>query len=125
LVRGKFFFIKYIILTGNPEEGEMNSLKNRRKSERIRCKKNILHNTQPADFFRRGKVFNYSERGLYFESNVDLREEDEISLLVKRHSHGKTHVLDVKIVWCRELQNSSFDVGYGATLKGKRIIDIR
>jgi hypothetical protein len=103
----------------------MNSLRNRRENERFDCKKSILHNTKPADFFRKGEVFNYSKKGLYFESSGDLQEEDEISILIKKRAHGKIHVLDVKIVWCKELQGSSFDVGYGATLQGKRKIDIR
>jgi hypothetical protein len=103
----------------------MSNLRNRRENERFDCKKSILHNTRPADFFRKGKVFNYSKKGLYFESSGDLQKEDEISILIKRCAHGKIHVLDVKIVWCQELQDSSFDVGYGASLKGKRKIDIR
>lgn len=103
----------------------MNSLENRRMNKRFDCKKSILHNTTLADFFRKGKVLNYSQKGLYFESSGDLQEEDEISILVKRRAHGKIHILDVKIMWCKELQDSSFEVGYGATLKRKRKIDVR
>ena len=103
----------------------MSNLRNRRENERFDCKKSILHNTRPADFFRKGKVFNYSKKGLYFESSGDLQEEDEISILIKRRAHGKIHVLDVKIVWCREIQDSLFETGYGARLQRKRQIDIR
>lgn len=103
----------------------MNSLRNRRADERFDCEKSILHNTKPADFFRKGAVFNYSKKGLYFESSGDLQKKDEISILVKRRAHGKIDVFDVKIMWRKELQGSSFDVGYGATLQRKRQIDIR
>ena len=103
----------------------MNSPRNRRKNERFDCKKSILHNTRPTDWFQRGKVLNYSRNGLYFESSGGLQEEDEISLLVKRRTHGKIDVLDVKIVWRHELRDSLFEAGYGARLQRKRQIDIK
>ena len=103
----------------------MNNHRNRRKNKRFDCKKNILHNARPADWFHRGKVLNYSRNGLYFESSSGLQKEDEISLLVKRRTHGKIDVLDVKIVWRQELQDSLFEAGYGARLQRKRQIDIR
>jgi hypothetical protein len=95
---------------------------NRRKSKRFKCKKHILHDTEPSDFFYRGKACNYSKKGLYFESNVDLLPEDKISILVKRRSNDVTYMLNVKIIWCKELQDSSFDLGYGASLKERRRI---
>ena len=97
----------------------------RRRSERFKCKKDILHNTDPGDFFYRGKVCNYSKRGLYFESNVDLLPEDEISILVKKDTNDVTCMLNVKIIWSKELQGVSFDVGYGAFLKERRTIGVR
>ena len=103
----------------------MASLIDRRKSERVKCKKDVLHSTEPADFFYKGRVCNYSKKGLYFESDTDLLPEDEISILVKKGAVGETHVLDIQIVWCKELQTSSFGLGYGAILKGRHKIDIR
>ncbi len=87
--------------------------------------KDVLHNTKPADFFYKGQVCNYSKKGLYFESNMDLLPEDEISILVKRGAVGETHILDIQIVWYKELQDSSFNLGYGAMLRGRRKIDVR
>ena len=96
-----------------------------RRSERFKCKKDILHNTDPGDFFYRGKVCNYSKRGLYFESNVDLLPEDEISILVKKGSNDVTYLLNVKIIWSKELQGASFDLSYGASLKERHKIGVR
>ena len=79
----------------------------------------------PVIFFYRGKVCNYSKRGLYFESNVDLLPEDEISILVKKDTNDVTYMLNVKIIWSKELQGVSFDVGYGAFLKERRTIGVR
>ena len=101
----------------------MASLIDRRESERVNCKKDVLHSTEPADFFYKGQVCNYSKKGLYFESDTDLLPEDDISIVVKRGAVAETHILDVLIVWCKELQNSSFDLGYGAMLKGRRKIE--
>jgi hypothetical protein len=115
------------LIKGNPPmpnarlvESEKNRFIERRKSERIKCKKYILHDTDPGDFFYRGRVCNYSKRGLYFESNVDLLPKDKITILVNRNSDELTYILDVKIEWCKELNDSKFDVGYGASVTGKR-----
>ena len=92
----------------------------RRKNERIPCKNAILHNTSPPDFFYRGTMYNFSEGGLYFESNEDLLQGHEISIVIKKSPHQfikKSHqYFDVKIVLCRELQGSTYQVGYGAKL---------
>ena len=44
----------------------------RRKHKRIPCETPILHNTSPADFFYKATMYNFSNKGLYFESNEDL-----------------------------------------------------
>ncbi len=95
----------------------------RRLNERFKYKRDALHNTDSADLFYRGEVRNYSKRGLYFESDVDLLREDKISILVERQPADGTYLVDVKIVWRRELQGSSFNLGYGATLQERRDID--
>jgi hypothetical protein len=101
-------------------ESEKKRFVERRQSERIKCKKFILHDTDPGDFFYRGKICNYNKRGLYFESNVDLRSGDEITILVKKNTDDLSHILDIKIVWVKELYDSKFDVGYGAAIIGKK-----
>lgn len=92
----------------------------RRENERISCEIPILHNTSPPDFFYRGTMYNFSKEGLYFESNEDLLQGDKISISMKKpppHFIKKTHqYFDVKIIWCQELQGSSYQVGYGAKL---------
>lgn len=104
---------------GIQQEAEnMNIDMERRESERIKCKTDILHNTRPPDFFYRGTMYNFSTGGLYFESGEDLLQGDEISLSIKKPPPQfikKTRqYYDVKIIWCRVLQDSSYQVGYGA-----------
>ena len=92
----------------------------RRKNERLACEAPILHNTDPADFFYRGTVYNFCKRGLYFESNEDLLQGHEITISMKnsqRKFGEKPHqFFDVKIMWCRELQGSTYLLSYGAKL---------
>jgi Tfp pilus assembly protein PilZ len=105
------------------EDGAMRKIVERRENGRFKCNRAALHNTDADDLFFRGEVCNYSKRGLYFESNVDLQSGDNISILIEKQSSEGTQLVDVKIVWCKELQGSSFDRGYGATLQERRDID--
>ncbi len=94
--------------------------KERRKSPRIRCKASILHNTNPPDFFYRGTMYNFSQGGLYFESDEDLVEGDTISVSIKQPPRqfviNTDQDLEVRIMWCRQLADSSYQIGYGAKL---------
>jgi len=92
----------------------------RRQSERIPHRSAILHNTNPPDFFYSGAMYNFSKKGLYFESNEDLLQGDEISISIKeppaQFSKKSDQYFNVKIMWCRDLQESAYQVGYGAKL---------
>ena len=92
----------------------------RRQSERIPHRSAILHNTNPPDFFYSGAMYNFSTGGLYFESNEDLLQGDEISISIKKppppFSKKSDQYFDVKIMWARDLQGASYEVGYGAML---------
>jgi hypothetical protein len=92
----------------------------RRTSERINYKSALLHDTSPPDFFYSGTMHNFSKRGLYFESSEDLLQGDEISIFIKEPPAQFLEKTDqyfrVKIMWCRDLQRSSYQIGYGAKL---------
>lgn len=109
--------------TANGEEVATGKLIERRENGRFKCKRDALHNTDTDDLFFRGVVRNYNKRGIYFESNVDLQRGDNISILVEKQSTEGTQLVDVKIVWRKEMQGLSFDRGYGAILQGRRDID--
>ena len=111
------------MLTVDVKEGAMGKFIERREDGRFKCKRDALHNTDAEDLFFRGEVRNYSKRGMYFESNVDLQRGDNISILIEKQSAEGTQLVDVKILWRKELQGLSFDRGYGAMLQRKRDID--
>jgi len=92
----------------------------RREHKRFPCKTPILHNTNPPDFLYKGTMFNYSKKGLYFESDEDLLQGHEISISVNKplpqFPKNPHHHFHVKIMWCQKLSGSSHQVGYGAKL---------
>jgi len=98
----------------------MHEEKDRRESTRINYKSAIMHNTNPPDFFYSGTMYNFSTGGLYFESNEDLLKGDTISVSIKeppaQYINKSEHYIDVKIMWAKDLQDSSYQVGYGAML---------
>jgi len=98
----------------------MHQGKERRECTRINYKSAIMHNTNPPDFFYSGTMYNFSRGGLYFESNEDLLKGDEISVSIKeppaQFINNSKQYIDVKIMWAKDLQNSSYQVGYGAKL---------
>ena len=94
--------------------------KERREYERFPCKAQILHSTNPTDFFYSATMYNFSKRGLYFESNEDLLKGHEISISIKKPPQQflikpRQH-FDVKIMWCRVTEKSSYQLGYGAKI---------
>ena len=92
----------------------------RRKHERFPCEIKILHDTSPPDFFYKGTMYNFSKKGLYFESDEDLLQGNEISISInkppKLFKIEPNQNFSVKIMWHQELQYSSYQSGYGAKL---------
>jgi hypothetical protein len=92
----------------------------RRVDERFNYKSAILHSTNPPDFFYRGTMHNFSTRGLYFESDEDLLQGDEISVAIQDPpqplNKKSREYFDIKIMWCKVLQSTKYQVGYGAQI---------
>jgi hypothetical protein len=92
----------------------------RREHERFPYETTILHDTSPPDFFYKGTMYNFSKKGMYFESNEDLLQGHEISISIKKPPQQFTIKPDqnfsVKIMWYQELQGSSYQSGYGAKI---------
>ena len=92
----------------------------RREHDRFQCKTTILHDASPPDFFYKGIMYNFSKKGLYFESNEDLLQGHEISISITKPPQQfkiKAHQnFSVKIMWHKELQGSPYQIGYGAKI---------
>jgi hypothetical protein len=65
-------------------------------------------------------MHNFSTRGLYFESDEDLLQGDEISVSIQDppqpFNKKPREYFDVKIMWCKVLQSTKYQVGYGAQI---------
>ena len=92
----------------------------RRHSKRFKHKSALLHSTNPPDFYYRGIMYNFSNEGLYFESNEDLMQGDDISISIQnppREINKKPQqYFTIRIMWCKVLQGSTHQVGYGAKI---------
>ena len=84
----------------------------RREHERVPCETPILHDTSPPDFFHKGIMYNFSKKGLYFESNEYLLQGHEISISINKPPQQFTakprQNFSVTIMWYQELKGSSY-----------------
>ncbi len=89
----------------------------RRGPKRFKYEALISHDVSTNDIMHPGKMFNFSKGGLFFESDQTISPGENIfvGLAIHADSPGNdTQLLfEVKIVWHKELENSSFRYGYG------------
>jgi len=92
----------------------------RRKHKRYQYEAVISHDILSQEATPAGKIYNFSNRGLYFESNQAFYTGEEIFVEIIDHPRssdiGLELLFDVEIVWRKELQGSVFKQGYGAKI---------
>ena len=90
----------------------------RRKHKRYQYEAIISHDILSQEAAPAGKIYNFSNTGLYFESNQAFFTREEIFVEIIDHPQssdvGLELLFDVEIVWRKELQDSAFKQGYGA-----------
>jgi len=90
-----------------------------RKNKRLRCEVVIWHDNLLPEIFYTAKMYNLSNRGVYFESDQIIYPGEDIYIGLKGPTSlindNKDHIR-VEIKWRKELQNASFRFGYGAKL---------
>jgi len=93
----------------------------RRKHKRFQYEAIISHDILSQEATPSGKIFNFSNSGLYFESNQMFFAGEEIFVEIidrpQSSDIGLELLFDVEIVWRKDLQDSSFKQGYGAKFK--------
>lgn len=91
-----------------------------RVNRRYAYETDILHDVVLSDSFYNGKIYNFSNDGMYFESNEQILVGDEISITITKISQKDfvdiQKFFDVEILWRKNLRSSSFQYGYGAKL---------
>ena len=92
----------------------------RRKNKRYRYEAIISHDILSQEAVPAGKIYNFSQNGLYFESKHSFYEGEEIFVDVIGHPRsgkGLELLFDVVIVWRKKSRDSSFPYDYGARFK--------
>ena len=94
----------------------------RRKYKRHQYEAFISHDILSQDVMPAGKVYNFSEYGLYFESNQTFFPMEEI--IIKSIPNPLTTdsdmelIFEVEIIWhIKKPQDAPFRHGYGAKFK--------
>ena len=59
-----------------------------------------------------GKLYHLDDGGIYFESNERIEPGDKIAITIKRLNNSEV-TLEVEVLWRKELNNATFDCGYG------------
>ena len=92
----------------------------RRANRRYKYETAISHDIVLPDILYDGKIYNFSNDGVYFESNEQILEGDEISITVTKKPQNERvdtpKTFDVEILWRKEIQGTSYRYGYGAKL---------
>lgn len=92
----------------------------RRKHKRYRYEAIISHDILSQEAAPDGKIYNFSQTGLYFESKHSFYEGEEIFVEVMGHPQsgkGLELLFDVVIVWRKKSRGSLFPYDYGARFK--------
>ncbi len=91
----------------------------RRNHRRFEYEADISHDLLAQSNIHKGKLYNFSKGGLYFESNQTIYEGEEVFIKFENQpSIINEDILSqlpfcVKIVWQKDLPDSSFRRGYG------------
>jgi Tfp pilus assembly protein PilZ len=92
----------------------------RRANRRYRYETAISHDIVLPDILYDGKIYNFSNDGVYFESNEQILPGDEISITItkkpQKDNVDTPKTFDVEILWRKKIQGSSYRYGYGAKL---------
>jgi hypothetical protein len=92
----------------------------RRANRRYKYETAISHDIVLPYILYDGKIYNFSNDGVYFESNEQILEGDEISITVTKKPQNERvdtpKTFDVEILWRKEIQGTSYRYGYGAKL---------
>jgi Tfp pilus assembly protein PilZ len=94
----------------------------RRKHHRFKYSAFITLDIRSPEKNNTGQLMDFSEGGLYFESNLPLQQKDRIDIWLTGHlpnfSDDSRLFFGVEIIWHQNLYGSRFSYGYGAAFSG-------
>jgi hypothetical protein len=109
-------------LAGNRNKRKaVGSATEKRKHARHQYEAFISHDILSPEVKPAGKIYNFSQQGLYFESNHNFLPLEEIFVeIIDPASSSDTEqelLFDVEIIWRKKLTDAPFRYGYGAKFK--------
>ena len=91
----------------------------RRMHHRFKYKAFITHDILSVEKNQTGQLMDFSEGGLYFESNQSLQRGEKIDIWIRNdHTHFRDDhrlLFGIQIIWHQNLYGSYFKYGYGAS----------
>ena len=89
-----------------------------RKSIRLEHKSAIMVKDEHSKYSLFAKMINYCIGGLYFESNVALKQGTKIQILFDNPPFiSGSKILSSDVRWCRKLTDYNSDYYYGVGVK--------
>ena len=94
----------------------------KRACDRSAYKAPIMISTGKSETYHRATMLNYSEKGMYFESDVEPKPGSKIKILMERQSPSASGPetfagYRAKVIWTREiLDNYTFYYGVGVAI---------
>lgn len=89
----------------------------RRKHKRIEYEGFISHDILSDEVIHSDKMFNFSQNGLYFESNQKINPGDDIYIGIGYDPHRSEDdiqlLFGVEVIWRKDLKGSPFRYGFG------------
>jgi Tfp pilus assembly protein PilZ len=92
----------------------------KRNEKRTNYKSPVIVENCEVGFIYNGRMINYSKKGLYFETDMELQPGAEIYLGIENSPYATAFSSQgsypAKIIWRRDLRDIFFNYGYGAKL---------
>lgn len=92
----------------------------RRKHKRLKSGASVSHDILTLEIVHAGRIYNFSDGGLYLESDQILYPGEEIYILTANRPQlaesDTQFFLSVEIIWQENLHSSLYRYGYGAKL---------
>ena len=107
--------IKLIYLNNNYQAPRCRmAIEDKRESERFSCEASVIIEAEDNGNRYDGRMYNYSRGGMYFESDVSLRPETEINIMVESNDNLPfKSPCRAKVKWCEEIQGAVVLYNFG------------
>ena len=108
--------IKLIHLNKNDQALSRQMAKeDKRKSQRLDYEAPVIITVEGSDSSYNGRMYNYSQGGMYFELDTPLLAETEISIIVENSTElNFKSPSRAKVKWCEEIHGAVVLYNYGA-----------